>query len=71
VFHTKNIVKHLAKVPKDIMFYTVMIKMVILYAKESHDLKHSLENSKKRSVLGSFAQRVPGLFKHLIIRKTK
>jgi len=43
--------------------------MVILYAKESHDLKRSLENSKKRSVSGSFVQRVAGLFKRLIIRK--
>ena len=55
----------MVQVRKDIMFYTVMIKTVILYAKESHDLKHSLENSKKRSVLGSFVQRVPELFKHL------
>jgi len=46
-----------------------MIKTVILYAKESHDLKHFLENSKKRSVLGSFVQRVAGLFKRLIKRK--
>jgi len=59
----------MVNVRKDIMFYTVMIKTVILYAKESHDLKHSLENSKKRSVLGSFVQRVAGLFKRLIKRK--
>ena len=59
----------MVNVPKDIMFYTAMIKMVILYAKESHDLKRSLENSKKRSVSGSFVQRVAGLFKRLIIRK--
>jgi len=48
-----------------------MIKTVILYAKESHDLKHSLENSKKRSVLGSFVQRVAGLFKHLTSKEKK
>ena len=59
----------MVNVPKDIMFYTVILKTVILYAKESHDLKHSSENSKRKSVLGSFVQRVTGLFKRLIIRK--
>ena len=61
----------MVNVPKDIMFYTVMIKMVILYVKESHDLKHSLENSRKKSVLGSFVQRVAGLFRPLTKRKKK
>jgi len=42
-----------------------------LYVKESHDLKHSLENSKRKSGLGSFVQRVAGLFKRLIIKEKK
>jgi len=71
VFHTKNIVKHLVNVPKDIIFYTVILKTAILYVKESHDLKHSLENSKRKSGLGSFVQRVAGLFKRLIIKEKK
>jgi|GEM_PF-4891007 len=61
----------MVKVPKDIMFYTVILKTAILYAKESQGLKHSLENSKRKSVLGSFVQRVTGLFKRLIIKEKK
>ena len=59
----------MANVPKDIMFYTVILKTAILYAKECHDLKHSLENSKRKSGLGSFVVNVVGRFKRLIIRK--
>ena len=69
MFHTKNIVKHLTKVPKDIIFYTVMIKMVILYAKESQDLKHSLENSRKKSGLSTLVRYVTDPLKRLIKRK--
>jgi len=56
----------MVNVPKDIMFYTVILKMAILYVKESHDLKHSSENSKRKSVLSSFVQRVTGLSRRLI-----
>jgi len=61
----------MVNVPKDIMFYTVILKMVILYAKESHDLKHSSENSKRKSVLSSFVQRVTGFSRRLITKEKK
>lgn len=61
----------MVNVPKDIMFYTVILKMVILYAKESHDLKHSLEISRKKSGLGSFVVNVVGRFKRLITKEKK
>ena len=56
----------MVQVRKDIMFYTVMIKTVILYAKESHDLKHSLENSKKTGGLSMFVRHAVGSFFRLL-----
>ena len=59
----------MVNVQKDIMFYMVILKTVILYAKESADSKHFLENSKRKSVFGSFVQRVTGLFKRLTTKE--
>jgi len=69
VFHTKNIIKHLVNVPKDIHFYIIMMKAAYSVVKESRDLKRSSENFKKRSALDLFVQRVTGLFRRLIKRK--
>jgi len=69
VFHTKNIAKHLVNVPKDIHFYIILMKTAYSIAKESHDLKHFSENTKKRSGLNSLVQRAIGSLRRLIKRK--
>jgi len=69
VFHTKNIVKHLENVPKDIHFFIIMMKAAYFVLKKSHELKPGSENSKKRSGLSSLAQRVTDRLRRLIKRK--
>jgi len=69
VFHTKNIVKHLVNVPKDIRFYIIMMKTAYSVVKESQDLKLGLENSKKRSGLSSLVHHVTDPLWRLIKRK--
>jgi len=69
VFHTKNITKRLVSAPKDILFYIIMMKAVYSVVKESHDLKRSSENSKKRSGLSSLVQRATDRLRRLIKRK--
>jgi len=48
-----------------------MMKMAYSVVKESVKSKHSLEISRKKSGLGSFVQRVIGLFRPLTKRKKK
>ena len=69
MFHTKNIVKHLENVPKDIRFYIIMMKTAYSVVKESQDLKHFSENSKKRSGLNSLVHHVTDPIWQLIKRK--
>jgi len=69
VFHTKNIVKHLENVPKDIIFYTTMIKTAYFVLKESADLKRSSENSKRKNGLNSLVHHVTDPLWRLIKRK--
>jgi len=69
VFHTKNIVKHLENVPKDIHFFIIMMKAAYFVLKESHELKPGSENSKKRSGLSSLVQRATLRLRRLIKRK--
>jgi len=59
-------VKKPANELKNIHFCIIMIKTLIGIAKESADLKRSLENSKKRSVLGMYVRHVIGFFSHLL-----
>jgi len=69
VFHTKNITKRLVNVPKDIHFYIIMMKTVYSVVKESHDLKRSSENSKRKRGLSSLVQRATLRLRRLIKRK--
>ena len=58
MFHTKNIIKHLENVPKDIHFYIIMMKTAYSVVKESQELKLFSENTKRKNVLRSLVQRV-------------
>jgi len=69
VFHTKNIVKHLVNVPKDIHFYIIMMKTAYSVVKESQELKPFLENTKKRSGLNSLVHHVTDPIWQLTKRK--
>jgi len=51
VFRTKNIIKHLENVPKDIRFYIIMMKTAYSVVKESQELRPGSENSKRKSGL--------------------
>ena len=59
-------VKKPVKELKNIHFCIIMIKNLIGIAKESADLKRSLENSKKRSGLDMYVYHVIGFFSHLL-----
>ena len=59
-------VKKPVKELKNIHFCIIMIKNLIGIAKESADLKRSLENSKKRSGLDMYVHHVIGFFFHLL-----
>ena len=59
-------VKKPVKELKNIHFCIIMIKNLIGIAKESADLKRSLENSKKRSGLGIHVHHAIGFFSHLL-----
>ena len=69
MFHTKNIVKHLENVPKDIRFYIIMMKTAYSVVKESQESKHFSENTKKRSGLNSLVHHVTDPIWQLIKRK--
>jgi len=69
VFHTKNIIKRWVSVPKDIHFYIIMMKTAYSVVKESQELKHFSENTKKRSGLNSLVHHAIGSLKQLIKRK--
>tara|TARA_R110002020_G_scaffold389714_3_gene600294 strand:+ start:59 stop:274 length:216 start_codon:yes stop_codon:yes gene_type:complete len=71
VYHTKNIIKTIKNVPSDTRFYIIMIITACSVVSEYQKSKHYLENSKKRSVLGSFVINVVGLFKRLISKEKK
>ena len=69
MFHTKNIVKRLENVPKDIHFYIILMKTAYSVAKECHESKPGSENSKKRSGLRSLVQRAIGPLNRITKRK--
>jgi len=56
-------------VPKDIIFYTIMIKTAYSVAREYQKSKHLSENFKKRSRLSLFVQRVTGPLRRITKRK--
>jgi len=69
VFRTKNIVKHLENVPKDIRFYIIMMKTAYFVARDVQESKHFSENSKKRSGLSTLVHHVTDPLWRLIKRK--
>ena len=70
MFRTKNTIKHLVNVPKDIHFFIIMIKTAYSVVKESQESKHFSENTKKRSGLNSLVHHVTDPIWQLIKRKT-
>ena len=69
MFRTKNIVKHLENVPKDIHFYIIMMKTAYSVVKKSQELKHFSENTKRKSGLRSLVQRAIGSLSPITKRK--
>jgi hypothetical protein len=57
------------KVPKDIIFYTIMIKTAYSVVKESQKSKHFSENSRKKNKLRSLVQRAIGSLNLITKRK--
>ena len=68
MFRTKNIVKRLETVPKDIRFYIIMMKTAYSVVKESQELRPGSENSKKRSGLSTLVHHVTDPLWRLIKR---
>ena len=71
-FIQKNVVNlsiKAANVPKDIIFYTIMIKTAYSVAREFQKSKHFSENSKRKSGLRSLVQRAIGSLNHITKRK--
>ena len=69
MFHTKNIVKHLVNVPKDIHFYIILMKTAYSVAKECQESKHFSENSKRKSGLRSLVQHAKEFSRRITKRK--
>ena len=70
MFRTKNTIKHLVNVPKDIHFFIIMMKTVYSVVKESQELRPGSENTKKRSGLSTLVHHAIESLRQLIKRKT-
>jgi len=69
VFRLKNIGKTLVNVPKDIHFYTILMKTIISVVVESQKSKESTTNYDKKRKLGLLVQRVKGFLVRMARRK--
>ena len=69
MFRTKNIIKRWVNVPKDIHFYIIMMKTAYSVVKESQELKHFSENSKRKSGLRSLVQHAKEFSRRITKRK--
>jgi len=69
VFRLKSIGKTLGNVPKDIRFYTILMKTIVSVVVESQKSKGSITNYDKKRKLGSLAQRVKGFLVRMARRK--
>ena len=69
MFRLKSIGKTLVNVPKDIRFYTILMKTIVSVGVESQKSKESTTNYDKKRKLGLLVQRVKGFLVHMARRK--
>jgi len=71
VFQLKNIGKTLVNVPKNIRFYTILMKTIVSVVVESQKSRESTTNYDKKRKLGLHVQHVKEFLVHMVKRKTK
>ena len=71
MFRLKSIGKTLVNVPKDIRFYTILMKTIISVVVESQKSQGSITNYDKKRRLGLLVKRVKGFLDHMAKRKKK
>ncbi len=69
MFRLKSIGKTLGNVPKDIRFYTILMKTIISVVVESQKSKESITNYDKKRRFALLVQRVKGFLVHMVKRK--
>ena len=69
MFQLKSIGKKLVNVPKDIRFYTILMKTIISVVVESQKSKESTTNYDKKRKLGLLVQRAKGFLVRMVRRK--
>ena len=69
MFRLKSIGKTLGNVPKDIRFYTILMKTIVSVVVESQKSKESITNYDKKRKLGSLVQRAKGFLVRMVRRK--
>jgi len=69
VFRLKSIAKTLVNVPKDIRFYTILMKTIVSVVVESQKSKGFITNYDKKRRLGLLVQRVKGFLARMARRK--
>ena len=69
MFRLKSIGKTLVNVPKDIRFYTILMKTIVSVVVESQKSKESTTNYDKKRKLGLLVQRAKGFLVRMARRK--
>jgi len=69
VFRLKSIGKTLGNVPKDIRFYTILMKTIVSVVVESQKSKESITNYDKKRKLGLLVKRAKGFLVRMVRRK--
>ena len=69
MFRLKSIGKTLGNVPKDIRFYTILMKTIVSVVVESQKSKESTTNYDKKRKLGLLVQRAKGFLVRMARRK--
>ena len=69
MFRLKSIGKRVANVPKDIRFYTILMKTIVSVVVESQKSKESITNYDKKRRSALLAQRVKGFLVRMVKRK--
>ena len=69
MFRLKSIGKTLGNVPKDIRFYTILMKTIVSVVVESQKSKESTTNYDKKRRLGLLVQRAKGFLVRMARRK--
>ena len=69
MFRLKSIGKTLGNVPKDIRFYTIMIKTIVSVVAESQKSQESITNYDKKRRFVLLVRRVKGFLVRMVKRK--